>query len=97
MSKKADQQRQQMSLSLRSRLAGEEPETPQPRTIAPRVKPVRITVDLEPDLHRRLKVWAVESDDSKLAEVVRVLAERMLDDPELAEQVRQDLHRRREQ
>lgn len=54
-----------------------------PRLKGPRTKPVRITVDFPPDLHRRLKVWCVQNDAS-LADVQRVLSTRLLDDPELA-------------
>lgn len=106
MSKQSDAQRQQMGLSLRSRSrADDQPETPEPKVIAPRIKPVRITVDLEPDLHRRLKLWAVEHDDAKLAEVVRVLAQELVSTdpdgsptrPELVDAVRKTLHRRQSQ
>ena len=88
-SRQSEAQKAQLAAALNRRPAtGEEEPDALTGTIAPRVKPVRVTVDMEPDLHKRIKVWAVESDDLKLAEVVRVLIEEMLDKPELAELVR---------
>lgn len=50
-------------------------------------KPVRITVDLEPSLHRFLKTYSVDAG-AKGAAVVRALLEELRDDPELSERVR---------
>lgn len=63
---------------------------------AMRSKPVRITVDLASALHGEMKDWTRETAaalgrDVALADVVRVLARRVLDDPTLARQVRSDL------
>ena len=63
-----------------------------PRPEAPRVKPVRITVDLAPDLHNQLKVWSAQ-ENVKLSEVVRALSSRMLADPALAAQIRADIRK----
>lgn len=63
-----------------------------PRPEAPRVKPVRITVDLAPDLHNQLKVWSAQ-ENVKLSEVVRALSSRMLADQDLAAQIRADIRK----
>lgn len=49
-------------------------------------KPVRITVDLDPELHRFLKSFAFEQD-AKGTEVVRTLLEMLRHDPGLAEEL----------
>lgn len=63
---------------------------PAPRLKAPRVKPVRITVDLAPDLHNQLKIWAA-TEGVKLSDVVRALASELLSDEQLAERVRRTI------
>jgi hypothetical protein len=54
---------------------------------------VRITVDLDRDKHRGLRLFAVEAD-TDASEVVRLLIDRLLRDPGFAEQVHQDLDER---
>ncbi|MDP9454849.1 MAG: hypothetical protein M3Q60_03470 [Actinomycetota bacterium] len=56
-----------------------------PRSI--RAKPVRITVDLDPSLHRFLKTYSVEAG-AKGAAVVRALLEELREAPELSDRVR---------
>lgn len=58
-----------------------------PHPAAPRVRPVRSTIDLEPDLHQRLKVWTAQ-ESVKLSEVFRALVAKLLEDPALADEVR---------
>lgn len=53
-------------------------------------KPVRITVDLDPDLYKDVKRWALEAD-AKLADVTRALFRRLLDHPPTAAAIRRDL------
>ena len=49
-------------------------------------KPVRITVDLDPELHRFLKMYALDSG-ARGAAVVRALLEELGEDPELSSRV----------
>jgi hypothetical protein len=83
---------------------GDEYQEPQPMpTVTDRPPParpsrrrgerVRITVDLDRDKHRGLRLFAVEAD-TDASEVVRLLIDRLLRDPRLAEQVHQDLDER---
>ena len=51
---------------------------------------VRITVDLDRDKHRGLRLFAVEAD-ADASQVVRLLIDRLLRDPGFAEQVRGEL------
>lgn len=62
-----------------------------------RTKPVKMTVDLAPIEHRKLKLWCaqaaadLELPEVAASEVVRVLVSRLQSDPDLAEQIRTDL------
>ncbi len=58
---------------------------------APRVKPVRITVDLDPVLHKQLKIFAIEAD-SDASSVIRALLTRLSTDPVLADHILQDIN-----
>lgn len=49
-------------------------------------KTVRYTVDLDPELHRFLKIYALDSG-ARGAAVVRALLEELRDNPGLAERV----------
>ena len=50
-------------------------------------KPVRITVDLDPERHRRLKQYALDGG-ARSAPVVRALLDELDEDPELSARVR---------
>ena len=50
-------------------------------------KPVRITVDLDPERHRRLKQYALDAG-ARSAPVVRALLDELDGDPELSARVR---------
>ena len=49
---------------------------------APRVKPVRITVDLDPSAHKALKLFAVKAE-TDASSVIRALLSELHDDPAL--------------
>ena len=50
---------------------------------APRVKPVRITIDLDPRQHKELKQFAIDND-LRSSQIVRALLEELIGDPVLA-------------
>jgi hypothetical protein len=54
-------------------------------------KPVRITVDLDAERHRRLKLYALDSG-ARAAAVVRALLDELEEDPDLAARVRDRMH-----
>lgn len=70
---------------------------PRPRRTAARTKPVRTTVDLSPELHRKLKTWTASAAERldvvevPLADVFRVLIRRLMEEQELEAQVVADL------
>lgn len=81
--------------------AGRDEEDSRPRrsTSVVRTRPVRLTVDMPPPLHRDLKRWANEAAaeldvaDVPAAAVIRVLVGRLVDgaDPGLADAVLQEI------
>lgn len=86
-SEAANRQRDIMGAALRrTPTTGPETTAPARRPVVPRVKPVRTTLDLEPDLHQRIKVW-LATEGLTFSDVFRVLAERLLDDPALADEI----------
>lgn len=65
----------------------------QGKALAPRVKPVRITLDLDSDLHTKLKVRVATMSQETgeritLADLARALFESALDDKELEGEIK---------
>lgn len=83
---------QQMGAALaRQPAAGDDEQPRRPREARPpRTEPVRITLDLEPALHKRVKHFAVDHE-AHLADVFRILGRRLLEDKELAAHVVEQL------
>lgn len=54
---------------------------------------VRITVDLDAELHRDMKRWAIDQGPGvTLAKIYRALSNELLNDPELAQAVLTRIH-----
>jgi hypothetical protein len=89
------------SVATDARTPATEPDaTPEPSPAAtPRTRPIKMTVELQPVEHRKLKAWCTAAaDDLELpliagAEVLRVLWQLAQDDPDLAARVRDELAR----
>lgn len=94
MSSKRAEMASRMSLSL-ARKPQATPAAGEVRPEAPRVAPVRITVDLEPTLHRQVKRWAFEAE-VPIAEVVRVLLTRLTSDAALSASVLEEIRARQQ-
>jgi len=91
---RADELRSRMGAAIQRAPATEQPA---PRARPPRVKPVRITVDLDPGDHRALKLWALQhADGAALADVVRVMVAMLDTDPDYASRVADGVRERRE-
>ncbi len=80
---------ERMAASLERRTAPGR-EAPAARPKAPRVRPVRITIDMEPTLHKDLKLAALELE-VPLAHIVRALVLRMGSDPQLRASIEREI------
>jgi hypothetical protein len=87
MSTRAAATESKMANALHRRGGTKDAAAPARPVVAPRVKPVRITVDLEPATHKAAKLASVEMS-APLAAVIRALLDELADDPELVERVR---------
>lgn len=73
------------------------PEAASPAPVAPRAKPIRVTLDLAPATYRELQAFcaaaAIELERPRVAsaEVLRVLLAQLSKNTELADQVRGEL------
>jgi hypothetical protein len=63
-------------------------EQPATKPVAPRVKPIRTTLDLEPADHKAAKMLTLEVDAPSLVALIRALLQCAREDPELADRVR---------
>ena len=86
------QREERMARAAEGRNRGEGP--PARRASQVRTKPVRMTVDMSPPLHRRLKHWSawaagqMDVADVPAAEVVRILVELLTSNPDDVELAR---------
>lgn len=83
---RTEQLRGSMSAALQRQPRTDSTAEPAPRPRPVRTALVRMTVDLEPALHRSIKRWALEHDTTQ-AEVTRVLLQLLADDETLAGRV----------
>jgi hypothetical protein len=97
MTTQREQRRAQMAAAASRR---SEPDAPPPGRTAIRSKPVRITLDLSPELYRQLTHWAdsaaitLDVPRVALADAVRAMIRVTLDDPDqVLERLRRDRQR----
>jgi len=83
----AAEREERMERALAGRNRGVDGAPPPRRPTVVRTKPVRMTVDMPPPLHRRLKTWSawaaneLDAADVPAAEVMRVLVELLTANP----------------
>jgi hypothetical protein len=97
MTTQREQRRAQMAAAAARR---SEPDAPPPGQTAIRSKPVRITLDLSPELYRQLTHWAdsaaiaLDVPRVALADAVRAMIRVTMDDPDqVLERLRRDRER----
>ena len=76
------------------------PVTPAAQDMQPaaarRPKRIRLSVDLDPPQHRALRIFALDSGNADVTDIIRILIDQLLSDQGLAEDVRAQLDRRRQ-